>query len=227
VLLLDEPSAGLNEHETESLATLLRELASTGLAVLLVEHDMGLVMSASDQIYVLDFGRIIAVGDPAKVQADPLVRAAYLGEGDEEAEVPVEQRELRNEIVVDLPVGTRASDGSAPHDHPGELAIELADVRAAYGTIDVLHGVTLQIRPKQVFALLGPNGAGKSTTLRVASGQMRPSRRHGVGLRPACQRVVCGPARSERDVHHPRRARGATARWCGRCDPRWPAWSTG
>jgi ABC-type branched-subunit amino acid transport system ATPase component len=175
VLLLDEPSAGLNEHETESLATLLRELASTALAVLLVEHDMGLVMSASDQIYVLDFGRIIAVGDPAKVQADPLVRAAYLGEGDEEAEVPVEQRELRNEIVVDLPAGGRASDGSAPDDHPDGLAIELADVRAAYGTIDVLHGVTLKIRPKQVFALLGPNGAGKSTTLRVASGQMRPT----------------------------------------------------
>src|SRR5450756_463309 len=82
VLLLDEPSAGLNEHETESLAALLRELASTGLAVLLVEHDMGLVMNASDRIYVLDFGRIIAVGDPAQVQADPLVRAAYLGEGD-------------------------------------------------------------------------------------------------------------------------------------------------
>jgi ABC-type branched-subunit amino acid transport system ATPase component len=175
VLLLDEPSAGLDEHETESLATLLRELASTGLAVLLVEHDMGLVMNASDRIYVLDFGRIIAEGDPAQVQADPVVRAAYLGEGDEEAEVPVDQRDLRGEIVVDLPTGARASDGSTPADHPGGLAIELAEVRAAYGTIDVLHGVTLQIRPKQVFALLGPNGAGKSTTLRVASGQMRPT----------------------------------------------------
>src|SRR6202030_2009264 len=83
---------------------------------------------------------------------------------------------LRDEIVVDLPVGgARAGDCSAPADHPEGLAMELADVRAAYGTIDVLHAVTLQIRQKQVFALLGPNGAGKSTTLRVASGQMRPS----------------------------------------------------
>ncbi len=173
VLLLDEPSAGLDEHETESLATLLRELASTGLAILLVEHDMGLVMNASDRIYVLDFGRIIADGDPAQVQADPLVRAAYLGEGDEDAEVPPEQRALRDQIVVDFQTGTRADDGSPPDEDPAGSAIELVDVRAAYGTIDVLHGVTLRIRPKQVFALLGPNGAGKSTTLRVASGQLR------------------------------------------------------
>ncbi|HSO95580.1 MAG TPA: ATP-binding cassette domain-containing protein [Acidimicrobiia bacterium] len=174
VLLLDEPSAGLNEHETESLAALLRDLAATGLGVLLVEHDMGLVMNASDRIYVLDFGHIIASGDPAQVQADPLVRAAYLGEGDEEADVPRAQRELREEIVVDLAPLKVAGNGTAA-ERPQELAIELRDVRAAYGTIDVLHGVTLQIRPKQVFALLGPNGAGKSTTLRVASGQMRPT----------------------------------------------------
>ncbi|HEV3450333.1 MAG TPA: ABC transporter ATP-binding protein, partial [Acidimicrobiia bacterium] len=84
VLLLDEPSAGLNEEETTELAALLRELAATGLGILLVEHDMGLVMSASDGIHVLDFGRIIAVGTPEDVQADPLVRAAYLGEGEAE-----------------------------------------------------------------------------------------------------------------------------------------------
>jgi branched-chain amino acid transport system ATP-binding protein len=175
VLLLDEPSAGLNEHETEALAGLLRELASTGLAILLVEHDMGLVMSASDRIYVLDFGRIIAVGDPAQVQADPLVRAAYLGEGDEEAEVPADQRGLRDEIVVDVGPATPTASGPTTDGDPAGSALELVDVRAAYGTIDVLHGVTLRIRPQEVFALLGPNGAGKSTTLRVASGQLRPT----------------------------------------------------
>jgi branched-chain amino acid transport system ATP-binding protein len=174
VVLLDEPSAGLNEFETEALSTLLRELAADGLGILLVEHDMGLVMSASDQIYVLDFGRIIAVGDPRAVQANPMVRAAYLGEGDEEAETPPEQRGLRDEIVLDLTPGPSDGDGSdAQHD--SQAAIELVDVRAGYGPIDVLHGVNLRIGPRQVFALLGPNGAGKSTTLRVLSGQMRPS----------------------------------------------------
>jgi branched-chain amino acid transport system ATP-binding protein len=175
VLLLDEPSAGLNEFETEALAKLLRDLAGDGLAILLVEHDMGLVMGASDQIYVLDFGRIIAVGDPEQVQADPLVRAAYLGEGDEEAETPPDQLGLRDEIVVDLtPAAPAPADGrSRPADV--QAAIELVDIRGGYGAIDVLHGVNLRIEPKQVFALLGPNGAGKSTTLRIASGQLRPS----------------------------------------------------
>ncbi len=175
VLLLDEPSAGLNEFETEALAKLLRELAGDGLGILLVEHDMGLVMSASDQIYVLDFGRIIAVGNPEQVQSDPLVRAAYLGEGDEEAETPPDQRGLRDEIVVDLtPAGATRGDGRNGQPD-AQAAIELVDVRAGYGAIDVLHGVSLRIEPKQVFALLGPNGAGKSTTLRVASGQLRAS----------------------------------------------------
>jgi branched-chain amino acid transport system ATP-binding protein len=177
VVLLDEPSAGLNEDETKSLATLLRELAATGLAILLVEHDMGLVMSASDGIHVLDFGRVIAAGTPEQVQADPLVRAAYLGEGDEGEEVPTDQVALLEEVVLDTAAVTApAANGDATPDAEGACALELVDVCAAYGAIDVLDGVTLRLRPRQVFALLGPNGAGKSTTLKVASGQLEPIR---------------------------------------------------
>ncbi|HEV2993225.1 MAG TPA: ATP-binding cassette domain-containing protein [Acidimicrobiia bacterium] len=179
VLLLDEPSAGLNEEETTELAALLRELAATGLGILLVEHDMGLVMSASDGIHVLDFGRIIAVGTPEDVQADPLVRAAYLGEGEaEEDVVPSEQRELLEEVVLDVPAAPSATTTTSPsRDAPtttARYALELVDVRAAYGTITVLDGVTLRLEPRKVFALLGPNGAGKSTTLKVISGQLPP-----------------------------------------------------
>jgi branched-chain amino acid transport system ATP-binding protein len=85
VLLLDEPSSGLNEEETRDLARLLREIVNDGLAVLLVEHDMSFVMSTCEFIYVLDFGVIISTGSPQEVQADPKVQAAYLGSASGEA----------------------------------------------------------------------------------------------------------------------------------------------
>jgi branched-chain amino acid transport system ATP-binding protein len=81
VLLLDEPSSGLNEEETRSMAALLRRLVADGLAVLLVEHDMSFVMGTCELIYVLEFGQIIATGAPEEIQSDPAVQAAYLGSG--------------------------------------------------------------------------------------------------------------------------------------------------
>jgi branched-chain amino acid transport system ATP-binding protein len=79
-LLLDEPAAGLDAKETERFAVLLRSLAEEeGIAILLVEHDMSLVMGSCDQIYVLDLGKIIVSGTPGEVRRDDRVLAAYLG----------------------------------------------------------------------------------------------------------------------------------------------------
>lgn len=80
VLLLDEPAAGLTAIETDELGRLVRKLAhETGLAVLMIEHDVSLVLSVCDRVTVLDFGRVIATGTPAEITANPAVVAAYLG----------------------------------------------------------------------------------------------------------------------------------------------------
>ena len=79
VLLLDEPASGQDEHETASFSAVLREVAASGVAVVLVEHDIQLVMGVCDHIHVLDLGRVLASGTPAEVQRDEAVLAAYLG----------------------------------------------------------------------------------------------------------------------------------------------------
>jgi ABC-type branched-subunit amino acid transport system ATPase component len=79
VLLADEPAAGLDDWESEELATRLRSYAATGRTVVLIEHDLSLVRRVCDRILVLDFGRVLATGEPEVVLGQPKVAAAYLG----------------------------------------------------------------------------------------------------------------------------------------------------
>lgn len=79
LLLLDEPAAGLRHQEKQGLAQVLRQLQGEGMSILLVEHDMALVMDVCDKLVVMEFGTLLTQGTPAEVQANPAVRAAYLG----------------------------------------------------------------------------------------------------------------------------------------------------
>jgi ABC-type branched-subunit amino acid transport system ATPase component len=79
LLLLDEPAAGLDTSESRWLGERIRDVRSTGAGVLLVDHDVALVLSVCDYVYVLDFGAVIAEGSPDEIRANRAVADAYLG----------------------------------------------------------------------------------------------------------------------------------------------------
>jgi ABC-type branched-subunit amino acid transport system ATPase component len=187
LLLLDEPSSGLNAEETHALGQVLVQLAGDGMGILLVEHDMELVMSICDRVDVLDNGTVICRGDPDSVRADPLVQQAYLG-----GEADPDSVDRGASVVTGLPASPNGSaatgtaggpglDASGPPVDPGmgtppaPPALSVNDVRAGYGRIEVLHGISLQVDTGSALALLGPNGAGKSTLLKVIAGQLAPT----------------------------------------------------
>jgi len=149
VLLLDEPAAGLDPAARQALGRRLRRLADDGVAVLLVDHDLALVLDVCDEVTVLDRGRVVATGPPAALRADPRVRAVYLG------------REV-----------TKATATAAAVETAGPPVLEVAGLSAGYGGTEVVHGVDLAVAAGEIVALLGLNGAGKTTTVLATAGAL-------------------------------------------------------
>jgi branched-chain amino acid transport system ATP-binding protein len=84
LLILDEPAAGLNENETIELTNIIRKISEMGIGIMMIEHDMEMVMSLTDYITVINFGKEISQGEPSFVQNDPRVIEAYIGSDDED-----------------------------------------------------------------------------------------------------------------------------------------------
>jgi branched-chain amino acid transport system ATP-binding protein/branched-chain amino acid transport system permease protein len=152
LLVLDEPAAGLDAADKAALGDVLRKVAQAGIAVVLVEHDMELVMAVSRHVVVLDAGAKIAEGSPACVANDAAVLEAYLG------------------------TGKSADRGRArPLASPATPVLRAAGVSAGYGAAIIVRDVALGVDEGEVVAVIGTNGAGKTTLLRALSGLLRPT----------------------------------------------------
>jgi len=155
VLLLDEPAAGLDTHESAELAAVIRRIAKDwGIAVLIVEHDVALIMGLCDRVTVLDFGKQLAVDVPSEISKNPAVIHAYLGDA-------AGSSESRRDVAA-----------VAVAESGRDVVLEAERLCAGYGSTTIVRDLDLVVNSGEVVALLGANGAGKTTTVRTLAGDL-------------------------------------------------------
>lgn len=150
LLLLDEPTAGMNQAETQEVLEQLLELKAQGQSMLVVEHKLDLVMALSDRVLVLDGGKLIAQGTPQQISEDPAVIEAYLGK-------------RRTSLASHALPGRAATHAVA---QPAPL-LKVDRLNVFYGRFQALHDVSLEVGAGEIVCLLGGNASGKSTTLKT------------------------------------------------------------
>jgi branched-chain amino acid transport system ATP-binding protein len=185
-LLMDEPGAGMSSTERRAFMDIFPKVKADGIAVVLVEHNMPMVMELCERIVVLNEGRVIARGAPAELRANVEVQEAYLGrdgrrqkDSSGAGEDPGTSDALATNAGAPAGTvsGTAVRSGSAvvgPHD-PEVAELEVRDLIAGYGALQVLHGISISLPAQKISLLVGPNGAGKTTLLRAICGSVKVS----------------------------------------------------
>ncbi|HET9781705.1 MAG TPA: ATP-binding cassette domain-containing protein, partial [Candidatus Dormibacteraeota bacterium] len=153
LLMLDEPAAGMNPSEKHGMRELIERLNSSGLTILLIDHDMRLVMGVCKRVAVLNFGKKIADGTPDEVSSDQAVIKAYLGAGGErEVTSALGAGGVEEEEEAEIEFASRRATRE-----PDKPILDVQDLTVSYGAIVALRGASFRVGAGEVVALIGAN----------------------------------------------------------------------